>query len=158
LYCGSCGIYLATNENNTDKLLQYAIVLQQSLEETFCDGCRAPRKSTHCDKLCTFIKCQHTKALDECGVCNEFPCKDLLDFKSILPHRIEILESQDRLKEIGLKKWLIEMHANFSCSLCNTTNSAYDISCRKCGNIPSCRFVMRNRKAIEDYLGSEGYL
>ena len=40
LYCGSCGIYLATQENDSEKLLQYAIVLNQSFGETLCDGCR----------------------------------------------------------------------------------------------------------------------
>jgi len=39
LYCGACGIYLATQENEHEKLLQYALVLKQSVAETYCDGC-----------------------------------------------------------------------------------------------------------------------
>jgi hypothetical protein len=47
LYCGSCGIYLATQENDEEKLLQYALVLNQPFDETMCDGCGARRKSAN---------------------------------------------------------------------------------------------------------------
>ena len=56
LYCGACGIYLATQENNTEKILQYAIVLNQSFDKTLCDGCRAYRKSAHCSEMCQIVQ------------------------------------------------------------------------------------------------------
>ena len=155
LYCGSCGIYLATQENNTEKLLQYALVLTQSLNETFCDGCRADRKSVHCAKICSFIKCTFEKGIEFCGVCPEFPCKELTDFQSKMPHRVEILESLYRLKEIGWEKWLIEMKENYSCPQCNMINTAYDIRCRKCGFTPGNKFVSRHMELINDHLSDE---
>jgi hypothetical protein len=155
LYCGSCGIYLATLEKDTEKLLQYAIVLNQSFDETFCDGCRADRKSVHCSKMCSFIKCIFEKGIDFCGACPEFPCKELTDFQSKMPHRVEILESQKRLKEIGWEQWLIEMKENYSCPQCNTVNTAYDMACRKCGHIPSSRFDERHFQMIKSHLDAE---
>ena len=152
LYCGSCGIYLATQENDTEKLLQYAIVLNQPFDETLCDGCRAERKSVHCSKMCSIIRCTAEKGIEFCAACQEFPCKELTDFQSKMPHRVEILESQNRLMEIGWEQWLIEMNDKFSCPRCNTVNSAYDIACRKCGNSPSCKFVHLHQEIIDKHL------
>ena len=152
LYCGACGIYLATQEADTEKLLQYALILNQSYEETLCDGCGANRKSLHCSKMGIFINCKRQKRIDFCSECEEFPCKSLNEFKLKMPHRIEILNSQNRMKEIGLEKWLLEMKDYFSCSNCKTVNSAYHLVCRKCGNTPSCKFVLQHRDLIEQYL------
>lgn len=152
LYCGSCGIHLATQENDTEKLLMYAIVLNQSLSETLCDGCRAEHKSAHCAHMCTFIKCTFEKGIDFCGACPEFPCKELLTFQSKMPHRVEILESQNRLKEVGWEQWLIQMKENYSCPRCDTINSSYHLTCRKCGEMPSCKFVSEHKDGIEKYL------
>jgi hypothetical protein len=155
LYCGSCGIYLATQENDSEKLLQYAIVLNQSFGETLCDGCRSGRKSAHCSRICSFIKCTLEKGIEFCATCQEFPCKELTDFQSKMPHRIEILESQKRLKEIGWEHWLIEIKENYSCRHCNTTNTAYDKLCRKCGFTPGSKFVLRHMELINKHLSEE---
>ncbi len=152
LYCGACGIYLATQENDTEKILQYALVLNQSCDETLCDGCGAVRKSAHCSKWCTFIDCKEEKGVNFCVDCDEFPCNELNEFKSKIPHRIEILNLQNRMKEIGLEKWLEEMKEYFSCSNCKTVNTAYHLDCRKCGTIPSCKFVSQHKDLIEQYL------
>jgi len=155
LYCGSCGIYLASQENDTEKLLQYALVLNQALNETSCDGCRADRKSAHCSKMCLFINCTFEKGIEFCGACPEFPCKELKVFQSRMPHRVEILESQNRLKEIGWEQWLIEMKENYSCPQCNTVNSAYDILCRNCGFTPGSKYVLRHMELINDHLSKD---
>ena len=152
LYCGACGIYLATQENNSEKILQYAVVLNQTFDETLCDGCGAKRKSLHCSKMCTFIDCKQRKGVNFCTVCDEFTCQALNEFKSKMPHRIEIINSQYRMKEIGLEKWLLEMKDYFSCPQCKTVNSAYHMVCRKCGTTPSCKFVLQHRDLIEQYL------
>jgi hypothetical protein len=152
LYCGACGIYLATQENDSEKILQYALVLNQSYEETLCDGCGAKRKSLYCSKMCIFINCKRHKGVDFCNECEEFPCKALNEFKSKMPHRIEIIESQNRMKESGIENWLIEMQNYFSCPHCKTINSAYHLTCRKCGEMPSCKFVLLYKDLIEQYL------
>jgi hypothetical protein len=155
LYCGSCGIYLATRENDTEKLLQYAIVLNQSFVETLCNGCRAARKSAHCSKMCPFINCTFNKGIEFCSSCRKYPCIELKEFQLRLPHRVEIFESQILLKEIGCENWLLEMNEKFSCPQCNTVNSAYDIACRNCENIPSCRFVALHKGILDKHLSKE---
>jgi hypothetical protein len=155
LYCGSCGIFLATKENDAEKLLQYALVLNQTFDETMCDGCRAGRKSAHCKKMCLFIDCTINKGIELCGSCSEYPCHELTQFQSQMPHRVEIFESQSRLSEIGIDNWLLEMKEKFSCPRCNIVNSAYDIVCRNCGITPSCQFVALHKDIIEKHLSKE---
>jgi len=152
LYCGSCGIYIATQENDSEKILQYAMVLNQSYEDTLCDGCGAVRKSLHCSKMCTFIDCIQQKGVTSCTDCDEFPCQALNEFKSKMPHRAEIIDSQKRLEKIGTENWLKEMKEYFSCPSCKTINSAYHLICRKCGEMPSCKFVSEHKDEIEQYL------
>jgi hypothetical protein len=152
LYCGACGIYLATQENDSEKILQYAVVLNQTYDETLCDGCGAVRKSLHCSKMCIFIDCKQKKGVNSCPDCNGFICEALHEFKSKMPHRIEILNSQNLRKEFGIEKWLLEMKDYFSCPHCNAVNSAYHIACRKCGTTPSCKFVLEHKDLIEQYL------
>jgi len=152
IYCGACGIYLATQENDNEKMLQYAVVLNQTFEETFCDGCGAKSKSLHCFKKCTFINCKRKNGVDFCIECEKFPCMSLNEFKLKMPHRIEIIESQNRMKEIGIENWLYEMQDYFSCPRCKTINSAYHLNCRNCGEMPSCKFVSEHKGEIEQYL------
>jgi hypothetical protein len=152
LYCGACGIYLATQENDIEKILQYAVVLNQSCEETLCDGCGASRKSLHCARMCLFIDCKNRKGVNFCVDCDEFPCHSIRVFQSKMPHRTEIFTSQNRMKEIGMEKWLIEMNNHFSCLACKAVNSAYHIACRKCGNVPGCEFVLQHKEMIAQYL------
>jgi hypothetical protein len=148
LYCGSCGVYIATQENDEEKLRSLAHILNQSIEDTLCDGCGSERRSLHCQKICTFITCKKDKGVEICSDCQEFPCQALQTFIAAMPHRVEIIDSLKRLKEIGSDKWLLEKKETYTCRKCSTINSAYDLACRKCGNTPSCSFVERNKDTI----------
>jgi len=152
LFCGSCGIYLASKENDTERLLHYAIVLNQSLEETYCEGCGSEKKSAHCLKNCIFIKCQLEKGVSLCCNCKEFFCDKLETFRQKMPHRVEIEQSQKLLLSTDWKNWLIFQNDRFRCINCNTINSAYHIWCRNCGNTPSCKFIEEHNETIETYL------
>ena len=152
LYCGACGVYLATKENDSDKILYYAVALNQTYEDTLCDGCGAKRKSLHCTKICTFVNCKQEKGVNNCVDCYEFPCESLKDFKSKMPHRAEIFESLKHMKEVGGDDWLKEMQEFFTCKQCKTANSSYHISCRKCGHTPGSEFALKHKADIVKYL------
>ena len=85
--------------------------------------------------------CAEEKNVDFCGECNEYPCEELKTFQKQYPHRIELWKNLERIKEVGFEKWYVEMIERYSCAECGAVNSAYDISCRKCGNTPSCEYV-----------------
>jgi hypothetical protein len=97
-------------------------------------------------------KCAAGKGLDFCGQCEDYPCGDLKEFQTLAPHRIELWKSQARIREVGYEKWYGEMIELYSCSQCRTINSAYDLTCRKCGHEPGSEYVRRHKPSIVRYL------
>jgi uncharacterized OB-fold protein len=66
-----------------------------------------------------------------------------------MPHRIELRQSLERIREVGYEKWYAEMTGHFSCPACGTINSAYDAACWKCGATPSCNYVKLHGEEID---------
>jgi len=143
LLCKACGIYIATQENNTESLSRIAERMQIPVEEVRCMGCRSEVLSAHC-KTCYFRECADKKGIAFCSECNDYPCAQLKDFQSKLPHRVELFQSLNRIKKIGWENWYAEMVERHSCTSCNHLSGWYDFACTKCGNSPSSRFVADN--------------
>jgi hypothetical protein len=92
--------------------------------------------------------CASIKGIDFCFECHDYPCEELKKFQSFYAHRIELWKSQERLKEVGYETWYREMMEYFSCPDCQTINSAFDLTCRRCGKDPSCNYVEINKIEI----------
>jgi len=151
LFCPACHVFIATLED-PDKLAMMAKRFQRPLEEMQCNGCRSEKRCFFCETKCTMAKCAAGKGVEFCGDCAEYPCKDLKEFQSLAPHRIELWKSHARRKEVGLEAWYAEKIKHYSCPQCRTINSAYDLKCRKCGNDPSCEYVRLHKEAIVMHL------
>lgn len=143
LFCGSCGVYYATQEQNVSKLQEIAKNLGQELSATSCYGCRSNTKTSAC-KDCFIIKCAKKMNVDFCGECKQYPCQELILFQAKMPHRKNMWKSQKRINEVGWVQWFNEMVEYYSCDECKTINGAYDIECRLCGKTPSNNFVKEN--------------
>ena len=150
LFCPACRIFLAQSES-LEKRMKMAKALQIPVEALKCDGCRSQNRFIYCD-ICTMSACTKKAGLDFCADCEDYPCTPLKKFRVGLPHRIELWESQTRIREVGYEKWFEEMLEHYSCSRCQTINSAYDLSCRKCGATPSCNYVARHKSKIMSYI------
>ncbi|KUO76384.1 MAG: hypothetical protein APF77_06710 [Clostridia bacterium BRH_c25] len=146
LFCPSCTIYIGSKED-FDRLKKLSIRLNQSIEETRCEGCRSKKRTSYC-KTCKMAVCAQKRRIDFCIECNDYPCDNLKEFQSLYAHRIELWQSQERIKEAGYEKWLEEMTEHFSCPKCGAINSAFDLACRKCGKEPSCSYVEKNKQEI----------
>ncbi len=147
LFCPACTIFIGTREDH-ERLKVLAEHAHKPVEELRCDGCRSEKRCYYCRERCKMGKCASEKGVDFCGECNEYPCEDLRAFQAAMPHRIELWESQERIKEVGYEKWYREMIEHYSCPKCGTINSAYDLKCRNCGGEPSCEYVSRHKQAI----------
>lgn len=150
LFCPACTLYIGTREDPV-RLKDLADRFSLPLEEMQCDGCRAERRHSFCQQ-CKMIACTREKGIDFCGQCEEYPCEELKAFQAAMPHRIELWESQARLKEVGFEAWFRENLRHYACPDCGTLNSAYDRSCRACGREPSCEYVKLHRLAIGEML------
>ncbi len=147
LFCPACRIFIGTKEE-PERLKAMARRFQKPIEEMHCNGCRSEKRCFYCESRCTMAKCAAEKGVEFCGSCAEYPCENLKAFQSEMPHRIELWQSQKRIKEAGYEKWYLEMIEHYSCQKCGTLNSAYDIACRKCGATPSCSYVRLHQDAI----------
>lgn len=150
LYCQACSWFIATTED-PKRLKRMAAQFHLSEEEGKCYGCRSNKRLPYCDK-CKMRACAAGKGLDFCSECEAYPCDDLKQFQSAMPHRIELWDNLERIKTVGYKQWLQEIRKNYACPQCQTVNSAYDLKCRKCGNEPSCSYVTKHKQEIEPYL------
>jgi len=148
LFCPSCAIFIASNED-PERLKRQAEFLNLTIEETRCEGCRSKKRNANCNK-CFMLKCTSEKGIDFCSECKEYPCKELKNFQSIMPHRIELWKDLERIKEVGFESYFVEALENYKCQNCETLNSAWDLSCRKCGNTPSCNYVENNQTEINE--------
>ena len=146
LFCKSCTCYIGTKEDG--KRLE--LLSQRSgrpTEDFICDGCRTKRASYYC-RDCYIKNCVKQKSISFCFECSEYPCVHIKEFKEQMPHRIELFDSLQYLKENGIDKWEEKMQSDYSCPDCGATNSAYDIKCRKCGAYPGSEYAKRHGEQI----------
>jgi Protein of unknown function (DUF3795) len=150
LFCESCSIYIASHED-AEWLANLADRFGQSVEDTYCDGCRADRRMRYC-RSCALCVCAAGRGHSFCNECSDFPCEQLKEFQRELPHRAELWESLDRVAEVGVEAWLAEAKRRYSCPSCGTLNSAYGLKCRSCGHEPANEYVAAHRAAILERL------
>lgn len=147
LFCPACTLYIGT-QDDPGRLEFLAAAFNLPVEDVKCDGCRAGRRSFYCRDACTMYKCAADRGLDFCGSCPDYPCQELKDFQCAMPHRIELWQSLDRIREAGPEKWFAEMQEHYACPACGVINSAYDLQCRSCGAEPGNAYVAENKDGI----------
>ena len=150
LFCPACTLYIGTTEE-PERLAKIAERFGVTPEDCRCLGCRSDVVSPYC-RTCEIVKCADERGVGFCGECQDYPCEMLKEFQAQRPHRAELFESGDRIREIGFEKWFEETNKRYSCPECSTINSAYDLACRKCGNEPGSSFAERHREWIKKVL------
>ncbi len=126
LYCEACSWFISTNED-PERLERLAAQRNWSVEESKCYGCRSGKRLPYCGK-CRMSSCAAERGIDFCSECEEYPCDDLKQFQSAMPHRIDLWVNLDRIKSVGYRQWLKEVRENYVCPRCETINSTYDLN------------------------------
>jgi len=125
LYCGVCGVYLATRDNNMGFLERLLGVYKTgipglegtTLEELLCDGCLAERKSLFC-RSCQIRDCTLTRGYEGCHQCAEFPCRYIEEFPLPVGKRV-VLRAIPYWREHGTEKFVCDEEARYHCPSCN---------------------------------------
>jgi len=151
LFCPACAIFIATKNNDLDRLAIQAEQLGQTIENTKCYGCRSSKRSAACSN-CKMYDCTTAQNIHFCVECEKFPCAHLLNWQTLMQHRLELWKDFETIKQKGYKQWMKEAYVNYECSKCKTINSAFDESCNTCGATPSCNYVKNNAEAIKLFL------
>ncbi|MFH0736770.1 MAG: DUF3795 domain-containing protein [bacterium] len=147
LFCPSCTVYIASNEEPA-RLERQAKAMNKTIEETRCEGCRSEKRNSYCAN-CHMFKCAKEKGIDFCANCDMYPCTELKEFQSKFPHRLELWKDSEKIKAEGYEKWFVESYENYTCEFCGTINSGWDIKCRNCGSVPSCNYINNNITEIK---------
>ena len=150
VFCKSCPLYIGTTEE-PERLELLAAMMDKKTEDLKCHGCRSDTVSYYCAD-CRLKNCAENRDLSNCRQCGEYPCSSLKEFQAEMPHRAELWDSLDILENEGYDSWVDKLTKNYTCSKCSTLNTAYDISCRSCGNIPGSDFYERNSEKIKQHL------
>jgi len=141
LYCGACASYLATQENNAQRLMsRFGGGSKQPAkpptltEAMMCDGCQGGgRTPAHVPK-CAIKLCAAEKSKSKrCSECEEFPCSRISDFNNDgMAHHAEVLANLRQLREKGIKEWTKREEEHWQCPKCQTKFAWYEAECSKC--------------------------
>ncbi|MDF1527049.1 MAG: DUF3795 domain-containing protein [bacterium] len=100
---------------------------------------------------CKFVACVAEKGVEFCAQCTDYPCEELKEFQVAMPHRANLFEDGERIREAGFGKWFLEIRDKYTCPQFHVVSAAYNLACRKCGNDPGSSFADRHRDAIEKH-------
>jgi hypothetical protein len=70
-----------------------------------------------------------------------------------MPHRLDLWRSLDQIRDEGWQAWWNDASGRHTCPSCGTLNSAYDLTCRRCGTNPGSPFVADHGEAVKRHLG-----
>jgi hypothetical protein len=146
LYCGACYHYRAAFAEGKH-IIEQAIRQGRSMKGFICMGCRSQVLCIHpgCSR-CEIRACAEGKNLIHCGLCSEFPCDRLKDFRGDgRLHHQDVLVNLVRLIEIGPEPWLVEQSQRWECD-CGAHFSWYDEFCHTCG-APLASYSTDSRKS-----------
>ncbi len=133
LFCGSCDHYRALFDEDI-LLLNKTIKKGIKIKKETCKGCRGDIEFIHqgCD-ICKIKKCAENKNLIHCGVCINFPCKLLNEFRNDerYIHHLDVIDNLKDLYIEGPINWLNKQEKNWKCE-CGKPYSWYDVKCKKC--------------------------
>ena len=119
IYCGSCDVLQAYQEDDEDRRKTVAeqvskqIGIEVKPEAIKCDGCWGD-PSIRFRRDCPMRECAKEKGIHSCGECREFPCKKIDEFyewgkKTYKAKEYEkALNNLLRIKKTGIEKWLRE--------------------------------------------------
>ncbi len=143
LWCGACGVYIATRDKNEKLKAIMGNIYGSKPEETECLGCMQPdpaKKIMNFCKTCELRDCAKSKGFYSCHQCKEWPCSKVEKFgfapglrimKKMIPvWRAKVAEYGD---EKGSEEWARAECERYHCSACGKPLFRSMQRCRACG-------------------------
>ena len=133
LYCGVCGIYYASVNNDEDLKQKIAKVYRETADKISCGGCRSDNVYWYC-KVCAIKTCAIDRGYEGCHQCAAFPCEKVESFP-VPEGKKHILRAVPLWREKGTEEWAENEIKLFSCDECGNQLFRGAKKCRACGNI-----------------------
>ena len=105
-----------------------------------CPGCRGDDnlKLPSCLK-CEIKNCSLIKSGEVafCSECSKYPCSRVkkLDKRYKKSYNLSVVENLDRIKAVGLDRFISEQEQNWSCSNCGEVLCMHKPECGNCGKV-----------------------
>ena len=150
LYCGTCGVYIATRDNNEKFKQVMGNLYGTKPEDTQCKGCMQtdpPEMLYEWCKICKIRDCVKSKDFYSCHQCEDWPCDMIKNFglatgRRVMQRTIPIW--REKVAELGDEEGSVEW-VRHECTRCH---------CSSCGK-PLFRGAQRCRyckKPVADEL------
>jgi len=138
LYCGVCGVYYATRDDNV-KFMERLVDFYKSsnperenitIDKIKCEGCLSDTKSIFC-ATCSIRSCTREKGYQGCHECDDFPCQHIDNFSIPVGKKV-ILRAIPYWREHGTEKWVRDEEARYVCPECDNKLFRGAKRCNKC--------------------------
>ncbi len=133
LYCGVCGIYYASANNDEQLKEKLARAYGETPDKIKCGGCRSDSVYWYC-AVCAIKSCAMEKGYTGCHQCDSFPC-DKIDNFPIPEAKKNILRAIPIWRELGTEAFLKAEEKLFSCDHCGVRLFRGARKCRQCGTL-----------------------
>jgi hypothetical protein len=117
MYCGVCGIYMASRDNNQKLKDKLATAYSVTPEKIACKGCLSDEKFVYC-QVSGIRACVREKNIDGCHQCKEIPCKLIDEFPVPVGKKV-MLRSIPNRKKLGTEKWVKAEENRYRCPHCS---------------------------------------
>jgi hypothetical protein len=142
LYCGACGVYIATRDGNEKFTATMANLYGTTPETTECLGCMQPdppeKLYGYC-KTCAIRDCVRVKGYYSCHQCQEWPCSLIENFRlatglRVMKRTIPIWRNcvAAHGDEKGSVEWARSELERYHCSSCGKPLFRGAQRCRSC--------------------------
>lgn len=142
LYCGTCGVYIATRDGNEKFKEIMGNLYGSKQEETECLGCmqsESTNKLYEVCKMCGIRDCVKSKGYYSCHQCEEWPCKMIEEFglatgRRVMKRTIPIWREKvaEHGDEKGSVEWARSECMRYHCSSCGEPLFRGAQRCRAC--------------------------
>jgi len=101
-----------------------------------CVGCREEdeAKPNYC-RTCRIKLCAEERGFEYCVDCPDFPCKSIrhIDKRYRLGYQVSLVEGARYMKTVGIRQYLREEKARWTCPKCGGIVSLHTRICSECG-------------------------
>jgi hypothetical protein len=143
LYCGACGVYIATRDGNSKFKEILGRLYGSKPEDTECLGCmqsEPPDKMYGFCRICSIRDCVRGRGYYSCHQCAEWPCERIETFGLATGRRVmkdAVPEWRARVAVLGDEEgsvaWARSVCARYHCSGCGKPLFRGARRCRSCG-------------------------
>ena len=142
LYCGACGVYIATRDKNKKFMEVMGNLYGTKAEDTQCYGCMQPdppKKLYGYCAMCAIRNCVREKKYYSCHQCDQWPCRMIDNFGLATGLRVmkrTIPQWRARVAELGDEKGSVEWARaeleRYHCPVCGKPLFRGAKRCRAC--------------------------